>query len=54
MRVSLGSQPVRTLLVLEDSVWASCGNCVTVMDKSSLTSQVSDGPLQEVEFCSLE
>ncbi|CAG03520.1 unnamed protein product, partial [Tetraodon nigroviridis] len=38
-RISLGSEPVRTLLVLEDSVWASCGNSVTVMDQSSLTPQ---------------
>ncbi|XP_073324983.1 rho guanine nucleotide exchange factor 10-like protein [Pagrus major] len=37
--VSLGSEPVRTLLVLDDSVWASCGNSVTVMDISSLTTQ---------------
>uniref|UniRef100_A0A4W6EEL4 Rho guanine nucleotide exchange factor 10 like n=1 Tax=Lates calcarifer TaxID=8187 RepID=A0A4W6EEL4_LATCA len=28
--VNLGSEPVRTLLVLDDSVWASCGNSVTV------------------------
>uniref|UniRef100_A0A8C4I298 Rho guanine nucleotide exchange factor (GEF) 10-like a n=1 Tax=Dicentrarchus labrax TaxID=13489 RepID=A0A8C4I298_DICLA len=37
--VSLGSEPVRTLLVLDDSVWASCGNSVTVVDISSLTTQ---------------
>uniref|UniRef100_UPI0037E7A7BF rho guanine nucleotide exchange factor 10-like protein isoform X1 n=1 Tax=Semicossyphus pulcher TaxID=241346 RepID=UPI0037E7A7BF len=37
--VSLGSEPVRTLLVLDDSVWASCGNSVTVIDISSLTTQ---------------
>uniref|UniRef100_A0A8D0AE56 Rho guanine nucleotide exchange factor 10 like n=1 Tax=Sander lucioperca TaxID=283035 RepID=A0A8D0AE56_SANLU len=37
--VSMGSEPVRTLLVLDDSVWASCGNSVTVMDISSLTTQ---------------
>ncbi|XP_074521516.1 rho guanine nucleotide exchange factor 10-like protein isoform X2 [Halichoeres trimaculatus] len=37
--VSLGSEPVRTLLVLDDSVWASCGNSVTVMDISTLTTQ---------------
>ncbi|XP_038551361.1 rho guanine nucleotide exchange factor 10-like protein isoform X2 [Micropterus salmoides] len=37
--VSLGSEPVRTLLVLDDSVWASCGNTVTVVDISSLTTQ---------------
>uniref|UniRef100_A0A7N6BPD4 DH domain-containing protein n=1 Tax=Anabas testudineus TaxID=64144 RepID=A0A7N6BPD4_ANATE len=37
--VSLGSEPVQTLLVLDDSVWASCGNSVTVVDISSLTTQ---------------
>lgn len=37
--VNLGSEPVRMLLVLDDSVWASCGNSVTVMDISSLTTQ---------------
>uniref|UniRef100_A0A3Q3Q3U4 DH domain-containing protein n=1 Tax=Monopterus albus TaxID=43700 RepID=A0A3Q3Q3U4_MONAL len=37
--VNLGSEPVRTLLVLDDSVWASCGNSVTVMDISSLSTQ---------------
>lgn len=40
--VSLGSEPVRTLLVLDDSVWASCGNAVTAIDVSSLRTQVSD------------
>ncbi|XP_008305141.1 rho guanine nucleotide exchange factor 10-like protein [Stegastes partitus] len=37
--VTLGSDPVRTLLVLDDSVWASCGNSVTVVEASSLTTQ---------------
>ncbi|XP_030586314.1 rho guanine nucleotide exchange factor 10-like protein isoform X1 [Archocentrus centrarchus] len=37
--VSLGSEPVRTLLVLDDSVWASCGNSVTVMEISSFNTQ---------------
>ncbi|XP_029287640.1 rho guanine nucleotide exchange factor 10-like protein isoform X2 [Cottoperca gobio] len=37
--VKLGSEPVRTLLVLDDSVWASCRNSVTVTDISSLTTQ---------------
>ncbi|XP_057701766.1 rho guanine nucleotide exchange factor 10-like protein isoform X1 [Corythoichthys intestinalis] len=37
--VSLGSDPVRTLLVLDDSVWASCGNSVTVVDICSLSTQ---------------
>ncbi|XP_068171124.1 rho guanine nucleotide exchange factor 10-like protein isoform X2 [Antennarius striatus] len=38
-RVNLGSEPVQTLLVLDESVWASCGNSVTVVDISSLTTQ---------------
>uniref|UniRef100_A0A672YKI9 Rho guanine nucleotide exchange factor (GEF) 10-like a n=1 Tax=Sphaeramia orbicularis TaxID=375764 RepID=A0A672YKI9_9TELE len=42
--VSVGSEPVRTLLVLDDSVWASCGNSVTVMDISSLTPQFEVHP----------
>ncbi|XP_040015692.1 rho guanine nucleotide exchange factor 10-like protein isoform X2 [Xiphias gladius] len=37
--VNLGSEPVRTLLVLDDSVWASWGNYVTVMEISNLTTQ---------------
>ncbi|KAG7262615.1 hypothetical protein CRUP_028998 [Coryphaenoides rupestris] len=37
--VSVGNKPVRTLLVLEDLVWASCGNHVTVIDGSSLSTQ---------------
>uniref|UniRef100_A0AAQ5XGU9 DH domain-containing protein n=1 Tax=Amphiprion ocellaris TaxID=80972 RepID=A0AAQ5XGU9_AMPOC len=37
--VTLGSEPVRTLLVLDDSVWASCGNSVTVIEASSLSTQ---------------
>ncbi|MED6271367.1 hypothetical protein CHARACLAT_019552 [Characodon lateralis] len=37
--VSLGAEPVRTLLVLDESVWASCGNSVTVMKMSTLTTQ---------------
>lgn len=38
--VNLGSDPVRTLLVLDDSVWASCRNLVTVVDICSLNTQV--------------
>ncbi|XP_066546532.1 rho guanine nucleotide exchange factor 10-like protein isoform X2 [Amia ocellicauda] len=38
-RVSLGQEPIRTLLALEDSVWASCGNKVTVIEGSSLGTQ---------------
>ncbi|XP_051932912.1 rho guanine nucleotide exchange factor 10-like protein isoform X2 [Hippocampus zosterae] len=37
--VNLGSDPVRTLLVLDDSVWASCRNLVTVVDICSLDTQ---------------
>ncbi|XP_017264413.1 rho guanine nucleotide exchange factor 10-like protein isoform X3 [Kryptolebias marmoratus] len=37
--LSLGSEPVRILLVLDESVWASCGNSVTVIAISSLTTQ---------------
>ncbi|XP_010782575.1 rho guanine nucleotide exchange factor 10-like protein, partial [Notothenia coriiceps] len=37
--VRVGSEPVRTLLVLDDSVWASCGNSVTAVDSSSLNTQ---------------
>ncbi|XP_056129365.1 rho guanine nucleotide exchange factor 10-like protein [Lampris incognitus] len=37
--VNVGSEPVRTLLVLEDTVWASCGNSVTVIDCSTLSTQ---------------
>ncbi|XP_033994928.1 rho guanine nucleotide exchange factor 10-like protein isoform X2 [Trematomus bernacchii] len=37
--VRVGSEPVRTLLVLDDSVWASCGNSVTAVDSTSLNTQ---------------
>ncbi|CAJ1055205.1 rho guanine nucleotide exchange factor 10-like protein isoform X2 [Xyrichtys novacula] len=37
--VSLGSEPVCCLLTLEDSVWASCANQVTVIQGSSLHTQ---------------
>uniref|UniRef100_A0A8C6SI32 Rho guanine nucleotide exchange factor (GEF) 10-like a n=1 Tax=Neogobius melanostomus TaxID=47308 RepID=A0A8C6SI32_9GOBI len=39
--VSFGSEPVRTLLVLDDNVWASSGNTVTVMDTSNFDLQVT-------------
>ncbi|KAJ8370958.1 hypothetical protein SKAU_G00109860 [Synaphobranchus kaupii] len=38
-RVAVGTQSVRTLLALEDSVWASCANRVTVIEGSSLLTQ---------------
>uniref|UniRef100_A0A8P4GAL7 Rho guanine nucleotide exchange factor (GEF) 10-like b n=1 Tax=Dicentrarchus labrax TaxID=13489 RepID=A0A8P4GAL7_DICLA len=37
--VSLGSEPVGSLLTLEDAVWASCANQVTVIQGSSLHTQ---------------
>ncbi|XP_044068728.1 rho guanine nucleotide exchange factor 10-like protein isoform X2 [Siniperca chuatsi] len=37
--VPLGSQPVCSLLTLEDAVWASCANQVTVIQGSSLCTQ---------------
>lgn len=38
--VSVGSEPVCSLLTLEDTVWASCANQVTVIQGSSLQTQV--------------
>ncbi|XP_036388671.1 rho guanine nucleotide exchange factor 10-like protein isoform X2 [Megalops cyprinoides] len=38
-RVGVGSQPIQTLLALEDSVWASCANRVTVIEGCSLATQ---------------
>lgn len=38
--VSVGSGPVCSLLGLEDSVWAGCANQVTVIQESSLQTQV--------------
>uniref|UniRef100_A0A670ZX04 Rho guanine nucleotide exchange factor 10 like n=1 Tax=Pseudonaja textilis TaxID=8673 RepID=A0A670ZX04_PSETE len=37
--LAVGLAPVRTLLTLEDAVWASCGNQVTVFDAVSLKAQ---------------
>ncbi|KAJ3602494.1 hypothetical protein NHX12_030248, partial [Muraenolepis orangiensis] len=37
--VSRGTEPVWTLLVFEDLVWASCGKYVTVIDGVSLSTQ---------------
>ncbi|XP_076003314.1 rho guanine nucleotide exchange factor 10-like protein isoform X2 [Genypterus blacodes] len=42
--VSVGSDAVRTLLVLDDSVWASCGNSVSVINVSSLNTQFEVHP----------
>ncbi|XP_074832034.1 rho guanine nucleotide exchange factor 10-like protein isoform X3 [Carettochelys insculpta] len=37
--LEVGTGPVRTLLALEDTVWASCANHVTVLDATSLKAQ---------------
>ncbi|CAK6440672.1 unnamed protein product [Pipistrellus nathusii] len=39
--LTVGSGPIRTLLSLEDAVWASCGPRVTVLDATSLQTQQS-------------
>ncbi|KAA0707632.1 Rho guanine nucleotide exchange factor 10-like protein [Triplophysa tibetana] len=39
-KVKVGPDPVRTLLALEDSVWTSCANTVTVVQRSSLSTQI--------------
>nr|XP_030732735.1 rho guanine nucleotide exchange factor 10-like protein isoform X4 [Globicephala melas] len=39
--LTVGPGPVRTLLSLEDTVWASCGPRVTVLDATSLQTQQS-------------
>ncbi|XP_076863824.1 rho guanine nucleotide exchange factor 10-like protein isoform X2 [Brachyhypopomus gauderio] len=47
----LGQQPVRTLLTLDDTVWASCGNSVSVVDGCGLASrkfEVHQDPLVSV------
>ncbi|XP_062842217.1 rho guanine nucleotide exchange factor 10-like protein [Trichomycterus rosablanca] len=38
--IKLGQQPVQTLLALEDSVWASCGNRVSVINVSTLSTRM--------------
>lgn len=38
--LTVGPGPIRTLLSLEDAVWASCGPQVTVLDVTSLQTQV--------------
>ncbi|XP_063070906.1 rho guanine nucleotide exchange factor 10-like protein isoform X2 [Engraulis encrasicolus] len=37
--VAIGPNPVRTILSLEDCVWASCGNAVSVIDYSNLSTK---------------
>ncbi|XP_037356570.1 rho guanine nucleotide exchange factor 10-like protein isoform X2 [Talpa occidentalis] len=39
--LTVGPGPIRTLLSLEDAVWASCGARVTVLDATSLQTQQS-------------
>lgn len=39
--LTVGPGPIRTLLSLEDTVWASCGPQVTVLDATSLQTQQS-------------
>ncbi|XP_053431167.1 rho guanine nucleotide exchange factor 10-like protein isoform X2 [Nycticebus coucang] len=41
MCLTVGLGPIRTLLSLEDTVWASCGPQVTVLDASTLQTQQS-------------
>ncbi|NWT03403.1 ARGAL protein, partial [Mionectes macconnelli] len=38
-RLAVGSGPVRALLTLEDTLWASCANQVTVLDATTLRAQ---------------
>lgn len=40
MCLSVGPGPIRTLLSLEDAAWASCGPRVTVLDATTLQTQV--------------
>ncbi|XP_040843920.1 rho guanine nucleotide exchange factor 10-like protein isoform X7 [Ochotona curzoniae] len=41
MCLTVGPGPIRTLLSLEDAVWASCGSRVTVLDATTLQTQQS-------------
>ncbi|KAM6172574.1 rho guanine nucleotide exchange factor 10-like protein [Erethizon dorsatum] len=41
MCLTVGPGPIRTLLSLEDAVWASCGPRVTVLDATTLQTQQS-------------
>ncbi|NWS63671.1 ARGAL protein, partial [Chunga burmeisteri] len=38
-RLAVGTGPVRALLTLDETLWASCGNQVTVLDATSLRAQ---------------
>lgn len=39
-RLAVGTGPVRVLLTLDETLWASCDNQVTVLDATSLHAQV--------------
>lgn len=52
--LSLGSDPVSSLLGLEDSVWASCANQVSVIQESSLHTQVEQPGSQMFSTCSFQ
>lgn len=43
-RLAVGTGPVRVLLTLDETLWASCDNQVTVLDATSLHAQVAPGP----------
>ncbi|XP_048374792.1 rho guanine nucleotide exchange factor 10-like protein isoform X6 [Sphaerodactylus townsendi] len=47
----VGLAPVRTLLTLDDAVWASCGNQVTVLDAATLKAQQTFEAHPEEETC---
>ncbi|XP_051531164.1 rho guanine nucleotide exchange factor 10-like protein [Myxocyprinus asiaticus] len=50
-KLTIGPDPLRTLLALENSVWASCANTVTVVVISSLSTQrfeVHQDPMMSV------
>ncbi|XP_004850451.1 rho guanine nucleotide exchange factor 10-like protein isoform X3 [Heterocephalus glaber] len=49
MCLTVGPGPVRTLLSLEDAVWASCGPRVTVLDGTTLQTQQSFDAHQDEE-----
>lgn len=48
MCISVGPGPIRTLLSLEDAAWASCGPRVTVLDATTLQTQV---PILRIRRC---
>lgn len=52
--LSLGSEPVSSLLGLEDSVWAGCANQVWVLQESSLHTQVSSCSVHTSHTCGLK